>query len=117
MVFVSRCKGTTKNAHTQGNTYKTCIFKKNTVLLFPSNHLSLMKYRFADIVIDSFAHCVMRRAQVVWVTNIEFRLLEYLAQNADQICSREDILNHVWGQQFQYDTGTRGWFPKNPKRK
>ena len=76
-----------------------------------------MKYRFADVVIDSFAHCVMHRAQVVRVTNIEFRLLEYLAQNADQICSREDILNHVLGQQFQYDTGTRGWFPKNPKRK
>ena len=43
-----------------------------------------MKYRFADVVIDSFAHCVMHRAQVVRVTNIEFRLLEYLAQNADQ---------------------------------
>ena len=65
-----------------------------------------MKYRFADIVIDTSSHCVMRRAQVVRLTNIEFRLLEYLAQNADQICSREDILNHVWGQQFQYDTGT-----------
>ena len=65
-----------------------------------------MKYRFADIVIDSSAHCVMRRAQVVRLTNIEFRLLEYLAQNADHICSREDILNHVWGHQFQYDTGT-----------
>ena len=65
-----------------------------------------MKYRFADIVIDCSAHCVMRRAQVVRLTNIEFRWLEYLAQNADQICSREDILNHVWGQQFQYDTGT-----------
>ena len=65
-----------------------------------------MKYRFADILIDSSLHCVRRRAQVVRVTNIEFRLLEYLAQNADRICSREDILNHVWGQQFQYDTGT-----------
>ena len=65
-----------------------------------------MKYRFADIVIDSSVHCVMRRAQVVRLTNIEFRLLEYLAQNADCICSRDDILNHVWGQQFQYDTGT-----------
>ena len=65
-----------------------------------------MKYRFADIVIDCFSHCVMRRAQVVRLTNIEFRLLEYLAQNADHICSREDILNHVWGHQFQFDTGT-----------
>ena len=65
-----------------------------------------MKYRFADIVIDTSSHCVMRRAQVVRLTNIEFRLLEYLAQNADHICSREDVLNSVLGQQFQYDTGT-----------
>ena len=92
------------------------IQKKHSTFV-PSNCSSLMKYRFADILIDSSAHCVMRRAQVVRLTNIEFRLLEYLAQNADHICSREDILNHVWGQQFQYDTGTRGWFPKNPKRK
>ena len=28
------------------------------------------------------------------------------SQNADRICSREDILNGVWGQQFHYDTGT-----------
>ena len=65
-----------------------------------------MKYRFTDILIDTSLHCVTRRAQVVRLTNIEFRLLEYLAQNADQICSREDVLNSVWGQQFQYDTGT-----------
>ena len=65
-----------------------------------------MKYRFADILIDTSSHCVMRRAQVLRLTNIEFRLLEYLAQNADRICSREDILNTVWGQHFQYDTGT-----------
>ena len=65
-----------------------------------------MKYRFADILIDTSSHCVMRRAQVLRLTNIEFRLLEYLAQNADRICSREDILNNVWGQHFQYDTGT-----------
>ena len=65
-----------------------------------------MKYRFADILIDTSSHCVMRRAQVLRLTNIEFRLLEYLAQNADRICSREDILNNVWRQHFQYDTGT-----------
>ena len=65
-----------------------------------------MKYRFADILIDTSSHCVMRRAHVLRLTNIEFRLLEYLAQNADRICSREDILNNVWGQHFQYDTGT-----------
>ena len=65
-----------------------------------------MKYRFADILIDTSSHCVMRRARVLRLTNIEFRLLEYLAQNADRICSREDILNNVWGQHFQYDTGT-----------
>ena len=69
-----------------------------------------MKYRFADIVIDSSAHCVMRRTQVVRLTNIEFRLLEYLAQNADQICSREDVLDWMLAfakQSIVYPTGPR----------
>ena len=101
MFEVQHCHSTLGHSpHMQANTHKTCIFQKKYTTFVPSNCPSPMKYRFADIVIDSSSHCVMRRTQVVRLTNIEFRLLEYLAQNADHICSREDILNHVWGSNF-----------------
>ncbi len=40
------------------------------------------------------------------LTGLEFGLLDYLTKHADQICSRTDILNAVWGNAFKYDTGT-----------
>ena len=74
-----------------------------------------MKYRFADILIDTSSHCVMRRAQVLRLTNIEFRLLEYLAVILGVIA-----FSSFWSilELFQQEKRVqRGWFPKNPKRK
>jgi len=46
----------------QGNTHKTCIFQKKYTTFVSSKYPSWMKYRFADILIDTSLHCVMRRA-------------------------------------------------------
>ena len=65
-----------------------------------------MKYQLGEILVDSHLHCVMRGGDVVHLTQMEYALLEYLFQHADTICKRDDILQAVWGQRFQYDTGT-----------
>ena len=65
-----------------------------------------MKYRILNTLIDTSSHCVTQDDKPINLTNIEFNLLLYLVQHANKLCSREDILNNVWGQRFQYDTGT-----------
>ena len=65
-----------------------------------------MRYQLGDILLDTHLHCVMRGGDVVHLTQMEYALLEYLFQHADTICKRDDILQAVWGQRFQYDTGT-----------
>ena len=65
-----------------------------------------MKYQLGEILLDTHLHCVMRGGDVVHLTQMEYALLEYLFQHADTICRRDDILQAVWGQRFQYDTGT-----------
>ena len=40
------------------------------------------------------------------LTRLEFALLQYLIRHADRICTRNEILDAVWGERFQYDTGT-----------
>ena len=65
-----------------------------------------MKYQLGEILVDTHLHCVMRGGDVVHLTQMEYALLEYLFQHADTICKRDDILQAVWGQRFQYDTGT-----------
>ena len=65
-----------------------------------------MTYQLGEILVDTHLHCVMRGGDVVHLTQMEYALLEYLFQHADTICKRDDILQAVWGQRFQYDTGT-----------
>lgn len=65
-----------------------------------------MIYRIAAIELDTEKHSVTRAGKAVQLTHLEFALLQYLFQHANCVCSREDILDHVWGQRFQYDTGT-----------
>lgn len=40
------------------------------------------------------------------LTRLEFSLLTFLVRNANRICTRDEILDAVWGERFHYDTGT-----------
>ena len=64
-------------------------------------------------------------SEPVHLTGLEYGLLEFLSANANRICPRGEILDHVWGTRFQYDTGTidvhlnalrrkLGWSSKQP---
>ena len=65
-----------------------------------------MKYQLSNIHLDTHLHCVMRGGDVVHLTQLEYGMLAYLFQHADTICKRDDVMQAVWGQRFQYDTGT-----------
>ena len=65
-----------------------------------------MKYQLGNIQLDTHLHCVTRGGDVVHLTQLEYALLEYLLQHADTVCKRNEIVDNVWGQRFQYDTGT-----------
>lgn len=65
-----------------------------------------MKYRIFNTLIDTTSHNITQEGKTIKLTHIEFKLFLYLLQHADKLCSREDILDNVWGQRFQYDTGT-----------
>jgi DNA-binding response OmpR family regulator len=58
-----------------------------------------------DIRIDLRTRRVERAGHQVELTAREFELLTYLARHPDQVLSREQILNAVWG--FDFDPGTK----------
>ena len=77
------------------------------------------------IEIDRETRSVRKDGQVVHLTGLEYGLLDYLSTHANRICPRGEILDHVWGTRFQYDTGTidvhlnalrrkLGWSAKEP---
>ena len=65
-----------------------------------------MYYKAGDIELDSTAHRVTQDGEAVQLTPLEFGLLAYLMQHPDRLCTRDELLDHVWGERFQYDTGT-----------
>ncbi len=53
-----------------------------------------------DLQIDSGSHRVKINGHALNLTTKEYGVLEYLARNAGRILSREEIAEHVWGQEF-----------------
>jgi DNA-binding response OmpR family regulator len=55
----------------------------------------------ADLTVDSARHAVFRAGERIELTPKEFKLLEYLVENAGQVVSRAMITERVWGYAFQ----------------
>ena len=77
------------------------------------------------IELDREQRSVRKDGHAVHLTGLEFGLLEYLSAHPNRICTRQMLLDHVWGDRFQYDTGTidvhlnalrrkLGWGKKEP---
>ena len=58
-------------------------------------------YELDDLSLNTRSHIVTRAGKQIDLTGKEYRLLEYLLINKNQILSRERILNHVWGYDFE----------------
>ena len=77
------------------------------------------------IELDREQRSVRKDGQAVHLTGLEYGLLVFLSAHPNRICTRQMLLDHVWGDRFQYDTGTidvhlnalrrkLGWTKKEP---
>ncbi len=60
--------------------------------------------RLADLTIDLSRKVAQRGGRDLGLTATEFGLLHYLAENAERVVSRMEILNAVWGYDFDPNT-------------
>lgn len=58
------------------------------------------------ISLDRGRRVVRVEEKEVQLTGLEFGLLEYLVMHPNKICSKEELIDEVWGNRFQYDPGT-----------
>ena len=56
--------------------------------------------RYADLELATAGYRVWRDGTPLTLTPTEFRLLQFLAENADRVLSRGQILDRVWGYDF-----------------
>ena len=54
--------------------------------------------RFGDLAIDPAAHRVQREGRDLALTNLEFKLLHFLASRPRRVFSRQELLDRIWGR-------------------
>ncbi|NLW22747.1 MAG: response regulator transcription factor [Tissierellia bacterium] len=59
-----------------------------------------------DLYIDLNKYEVRKRGQVIDLTLREFELLKFLASNVEQVFTREQLLEEVWGYEYYGDIRT-----------
>lgn len=65
-----------------------------------SHHL----LQLSDLKLDTATKVVMRNGEELQLTATEFRLLECLMRNKNRVLSRHDLLEYVWGVDFNMNT-------------
>jgi DNA-binding response OmpR family regulator len=54
---------------------------------------------FSNLILDINQGLVIKDNQKIYLTSKEILLLEYLLKNAKTFCSKQDIINTVWGEE------------------
>ncbi len=57
-----------------------------------------------SLTLDDYSKKVMRNGHLVQLTSTEYRLLHFLLQHANRVLSRMEILENVWGVNFEMST-------------
>lgn len=73
---------------------------KNNIL--PKDNI--LKYK--DILFDPFKHIISANNNVLKLTLKEYNFLKLLIKNSENVITREEILNKVWGDDFLGETRT-----------
>ncbi|MCI8810737.1 MAG: response regulator transcription factor [Oscillibacter sp.] len=82
------------------------LLAKANALLRRSSAAAIETVNAGQIMLQPVSHKVYIRGQEITLTHKEYELLHFLMANPGQIFSREQLLNRVWGYDFEGTTRT-----------
>ncbi len=74
-------------------------------------------WKLGNISLNKSSYQVFLQGEEISLTQREFALLEFLIRNKGKICTRDEIINKVWGISFEYDTGVIDVFMNSLRKK
>lgn len=80
------------------------LIRRQQPTVVPAVNKAKNTMTFADVVLNTDEKSVKRNDYLIELTATEFRLLEYLMKNPRKVLSRMEILEHVWGYEFNLNT-------------
>ncbi len=82
------------------------LLAKVNALLRRSGTMSQDILRIGALVLQPSSHTVMVNDKEIILTYKEFQLLHFFMQNKNQVFSREQLLNRIWGYDYEGNTRT-----------
>lgn len=67
-----------------------------------NNYSNILKFK--DITIDTKSRVVKRNNEEISLTNKEYELLIILIENKDKVVTREELLDKIWGFDYEPET-------------
>ncbi len=61
--------------------------------------MALSRYRFGKIALDFRKYEATKKGKKIELTPLEFRMLKLLIEKKGQVISRDDFLDHIWGEE------------------
>jgi len=89
--LVARIKSLLRRSHQNNNLETTEIIDENI-------------YQFSDVTVNDYTKKVIRGGEEISLTSTEYKLLLYFLNNPEKVISRAEILDAVWG--VNYELGT-----------
>jgi len=74
-------------------------------------------HSYGDLKIDPARRKVSLKNQEVKLTPTEFKLLQYLANQADKVVQHEELLSEIWGSEYRNDIDYLRTYIKNLRHK
>ena len=75
------------------------------------------KIEVKDLVWDTTEKSVTRAGKKIDLTGKEYEILEYLVQSKNRILSRDQIIERVWGYEYEGDSNIIDVLIKNIRKK
>ena len=96
------------------------VSKEFDLLFFPDRIQRLWRIvtsLIGDLEIDFSGYVVRKRGMKLYLTSKEFEILALLAGNPGQAFSREQIYEHIWGEDSAVDTNSITVFVRRIREK
>ena len=75
------------------------------------------KIEVKDLVLDTTEKSITRAGKKIDLTGKEYEILEYLVQSKNRILSRDQIIERVWGYEYEGDSNIIDVLIKNIRKK
>ena len=85
---------------------RVLLAKVNALLRRSSSENTQEALTAGDLVLVPASHSVTAAGDDIELTHKEFELLHFFMQNKNQVFSREQLLNRIWGYDFEGNTRT-----------